>query len=208
MCDYTFWRCPYQSYTQGCDRVMWEKSRLTPEEIAEAKKNVQRGQDAEVRANIDRNRGIYPTLEEQNRRGLCDLDREPHPHYTKCVHWARTPPNFEKLPETKILVPKSPAKPVLGTCAICSALHEIGECCVEWKSNSALVVSEDYQKNLRTFRADMGNPIDDEKTLRRSRIESRLDELAYVSAMDGEVQTKDWFKRRVTQLKKWRMELS
>jgi hypothetical protein len=121
------------------------------------------------RAKIDRERGIYPPVPAIIERGFCDESvRHAHPQYTLCKNW---------YPEK-----------TMGRCATADWVHERC-LAVTWKPildlsgkpaanpnwkqtlmealpfieatplNKSVETATDMQKDLRTFRENMGNPI-------------------------------------------------
>jgi hypothetical protein len=130
---------------------------------------VQSQVEAGKRAKIDRERGIYPTLEEQNPRshyptyrfgeprGACELDFELHPHYSLCTNWVQAPQRLDlqgnptDVDWKKNLMEMFPFVPLTQSTVYASNGRTT--------TFKPVIQPEDYQKALREFRASMGNPL-------------------------------------------------
>ena len=165
------------------------------------------------RAKIDRERGIYPTPTPL----VAEID------YQKCLHDFRASmgnPIPDDAQGGKFAVEvEAPVKPKTGGYATLLTSMEIltafypdvfPETDEErearrdraWVQFNAAVkqMAEDQKTQPMSATAAVAMQAEENKGKFRMRVEARLDELNFVSAMAWEINQKDWFKRRVEEL--------
>ena len=181
------------SMSVGCNCVFCETFRSNVAraeaeariEIAAEKENLAlRNTEQEKRTKIDAERGIYP-------------DVAPAPVHS--------------------MEPETPAEPKKGGYATLMTARETDFLGIfppetdeerelrrnqEWAEFNAAVkqMAEDQKTQPMSATAAVARQAEENKGKFRMRVEARLDELNFVSAMAWEINQKDWFKRRVEEL--------